>query len=71
MFGWYPSGEGGSHHATSHGGAAQGVVLGEAGTTQLQREEVRDGGLANQGVKEGLQHLIRLREREKVREMLV
>lgn len=52
-----------SHHAAADGGAAQGVVLGEACATQLEREEVGDRRLANQGVKERLQCLIRLEDR--------
>lgn len=53
----------GSHHAAADCGAAQGVVLGEAGSTQLEGEEVGDRSLANQRVKERLQCLVRL-ERE-------
>jgi len=70
---FFGGGERGSHHAASDGSAAQGVVLGEACATQLQGEEVRDGRLADQGVKERLQHIIRLRgeggrERERQRD---
>lgn len=53
-----------SHHAAADSGAAQGVVLSEACATQLEREEVRDRRLANQGVKERLQCLIRLEDRK-------
>lgn len=49
-----------SHHASANCSAAQGVVLCEACTTQLEREEVGDRSLANQRVKERLQFLIRL-----------
>lgn len=52
-----------SHHAAADSGAAQGVVLGEASSTQLEGEEVGDRSLANQRVKERLQCLVRL-ERE-------
>lgn len=54
-----------SHHAAANSRTAQGVVLGKAGSTQLEREEVGDRRLANQRVKERLQCLVRLeRERE-------
>lgn len=43
-----------SHHAAADSSAAQGVVLGEAGSTQLKGEEVGDGSLTNQGVEERL-----------------
>lgn len=49
-----------THHAAANSGAAQGVVLGEAGSTQLEREEVGDRSLTNQRVEEGLQCLVRL-----------
>lgn len=57
-----------THHAAAYGSAAQGVILGEACSTQLEREEVGDLSLANQRVKERLQCLVRLemkRERSK------
>lgn len=50
-----------SHHAAADSSAAQGVVLGEASSAQLEREEVWDRSLANQRVKERLQRLVRLR----------
>lgn len=48
------------HHAAADCGAAQGVVLSEACSTKLKREDVWDRGLTDQGVKERLQCLIRL-----------
>lgn len=55
------------HHAAADGGAAQGVVLGEAGATQLEREEVGHRRLANQRVKERLECLIRLEDRRQIK----
>lgn len=49
-----------SHHAAPHRSAAQGIVLSEAGATELQGEDVWDGGLTDQGVKERFQCLVRL-----------
>lgn len=55
-----------SHHAAADSGAAQGIILGKAGSTQLEREEVGYRRLTNQRVKERLQCLVRLeRERER------
>lgn len=53
-----------SHHAAADSSAAQGVVLSEAGSTQLEREEVGHRSLANQRVEERLQCLVRLERDE-------
>lgn len=50
------------HHAATDCGAAQGIVLSEAGSTKLEREDVWDRGLMDQRVKERLQCLIRLKK---------
>lgn len=36
------------HHAATHSSAAQGIVLSEAGSTKLEREDVWDKGLTDQ-----------------------